>query len=117
MKEKKRMKLFLMQATHDSPTGRKVCRHKQYSVIAFIQTSSLVKGNLDSRVREIFACESHQRLKSGIPVPLTKYSNFSTCTWNLESTAWSPESRIVFDSLTLGEKTLFKLALGNQNLM
>ena len=58
------MKLFLMQATHDSPTGRKVCRHKKSSVIAFIQTSSLLKGNLDSRVRESFACESHQRLKS-----------------------------------------------------
>ena len=54
------MKLFLMQATHDSPTGRKVCSHKKSSVIAFIQTSSLVKGNLDSRVQEIFACESHQ---------------------------------------------------------
>ena len=50
------MKLFLMQATHDSPTGRKVCRHKKSSVIAFKQTSSLVKGNLDSRVRESFAC-------------------------------------------------------------
>ena len=89
MKEKKRMKLFLMQATHDSPTGRKVCRHKQYYVIAFIQTSSLVKGNLDSRVREIFACESHQRLKSGIPVPLTKYPNFS-----MESGIHGLESRI-----------------------
>ena len=29
MKEMKRTKLFLMQATHDSPTGRKVCRHKK----------------------------------------------------------------------------------------
>ena len=109
------MKLFLMQATHDSPTGLKVCRHKKSSVIAFIQTSSLVKRNLDSRVREIFAFESHHRLKSGISVPLTKYLKFST--WNLESTAWNPESRIVLDSLTLGEKTLFKLTLGNQNLM
>lgn len=103
MKEMKRMKLFLMQATHDSPTGLKVSRHKKSSVIAFIQTSSLVKGNLDSRVREIVACESHQRLKSGIPVPLTKYPKFST--WNLESTAWNPESRTVLDFLALGEKT------------
>ena len=114
MKEMKRTKLFLMQATHDSPTGLKVCRHKKSSIIAFIQTS-LVKRNLVSRVREIFACESHHRLKSGIPVPLTKYLKFSA--WNLESTAWNPESRIVLDSLTLGEKTLFKLTLGNQNLM
>ena len=84
------MKLFLMQATHDSPTGRKVCRHKKSSVIAFIQTSSLVKGNLDSRVRESFACESHQRLKSGIPVPLTKYPKFSIGIWNLECGIQNP---------------------------
>ena len=109
------MKLFLMQATHDSPTGRKVCRHKKSSVIAFIQTSSLVKGNLDSRVRESFACEFHQRLKSGIPVPLTKFPKFSA--WDLESRIWNPESSIALDSLTLGEKTLFKQTLGNQNLM
>ena len=86
------MKLFLMQATHDSPTGRKVCRYKKSSVIAFIQASSLVKGNLDFRVQESFACESHQRLKSGIPVPLTKYPKFST--WNLESGIHGMESRI-----------------------
>ena len=77
------------------------------------------KENEDSGIREIFATgiwnpglwnpeynsknpESFQRLKSGIQVPLRK--NPESSTWNLESTAWNPESKRVLDSLTLGDR-------------
>ena len=44
---------------------------------------------------------SHLRLESEIQVPLTKNPE-SSC-WNLESTAWNPESRTVLDSLIWGD--------------
>ena len=66
-----------------------------------------MKGDPDSGIREIFACEiwnpeprnlefssrdlgSHYQLESGIQDPLT---------WNRESTAWNSESKTVLDYL------------------
>ena len=40
---------------------------------------------------------SHKRLESRIQIPLTNSSEFNS--WNLESTAWNPESKTVLDSL------------------
>ena len=80
-----------------------------------------MQGNVDSGIREIFACgilnpglwnpeqslrspESHFRFESGVPVQLTK--NSETNTQNPESMAWNPESTTVLDSLTRGKHWL-----------
>ena len=52
--------------------------------------------------------KSHQRLKSGIPIPLTK--NIESRIWNQEYTVRNPESKTVLDS---GIQEIF--ACGIQN--
>ena len=79
-----------------------------------------MQGNPDSGIRENFACgiqnpgfwnpESHQRLESGIQVPLTKEQESMTCSlWQNPRLPWSialhahgasfPSNRLVFNEI------------------
>ena len=65
-------------------------------------------GNVDSGIREILLVESGIQLKeSGILLTIgignprsTDKKPESSRTWTAESTAWSPDSKTIFDSLT-----------------